>query len=662
MLAVEDLSIQFGARTLFSDLTFSVRAKERLALAGPNGAGKSTLLKIIAGLETTDTGRLVKARQATVGYLPQEGVLHSGRTLFSEVERAFDDVMTLREQLHEVEQEMATLDPQSEGYAEALEIYGDVQMRLEHHDLSRMKPRIETVLYGLGFSPEKLDLPTESFSGGWQMRIALAKLLLSEPSILLLDEPTNHLDIEAIQWLEQWLRNYGGAILLISHDRALLDALTTRTLAFEGGKVRAYSGNYSFFLSERAARREQLLQAKKNQTREIEKAQQLIDRFRAKATKARMVQSRIKQLEKVEIIEVEEEEKVIGFNFPQPERSGQTVVKMLGIQKYYGDLHVLRGVDFELQRGDRVALVGVNGAGKSTFSRILAGAEAPTSGTRELGHKVGIAYFSQNHADELDPSKTVLETVEATATRAALTNLRTTLGAFLFRGDDVFKSVKVLSGGERSRLALARMLLQPANLLILDEPTNHLDMASQEMLQRALDAYTGTYAIVSHNRAFLDPIVTKVLEFVPGRVPRWYHGNMTYFLEKKAEERAAANAPVGRSVSGKSPSAQAPEDATPANRKEQRRLEAMQRQQRTEKLKPLKTRLAALETTIAAQETEKAALTEKLLDPEFFKKGDLAREASERFHHLEAEMEKAYTEWASVSADIESLEGDATPD
>lgn len=661
MLAVDKVGIQFGGRTLFRDLSFTIRAKDRLSLAGPNGAGKSTLLKIIAGIEIPDSGRIVKAKQVTVGYLPQEGVRHEGTTLFSEAEKAFGDVLLLQEQLAEVEAELEALDPaaQAESYSDTLEVFGDLQLRLDHHDVSRMKPRIETILGGLGFSHGDFGKSTETFSGGWQMRIALAKLLLQEPSVLLLDEPTNHLDIETVQWLEQWLRSYGGSIILISHDRSLLDNLTNLTVAFENGQVQQYAGNYSFYLAERDARREQLERAYKNQQREIEKTEQLIDRFRAKATKARMVQSRIKQLDKIERIELESEESGIGFRFPQPERSGQTVLKLESIGKTYGENRVLSGLDYEIERGERIAVVGVNGAGKSTFSRILAGTEPPTEGARQVGHKVEVAYFSQNHADDLDPTKTVLETIEHGASAAAASmNLRTILGAFLFRGDDVFKSVGVLSGGERSRLALARMLLQPANCLILDEPTNHLDMQSQEVLQRALDDYTGTYVIVSHNRSFLDPIVTKVLEFIPHQPMRIFHGNVSDYLEKKAVEIAEQTAREG---SGPAPSGNpsSTRSASPSGskRREQRKREAEQRKARSNALKPLKSKLEQTEGAIASLEEEKEALTAKLVNPEFFKtQPEDARIASERLHEAERELEAAYSAWSELGEEIEAVE------
>lgn len=662
MLAVDRVSVQYGARSLFRDLSFTIRPKERWSLAGPNGAGKSTLMKIIAGIERADTGGIIKAKQTTVGYLPQEGVHHKGTTVFEEVEKAFDDVMQLQTELKEVEQDLENADPMTEAYGDLLEVYGDLQLRLEHHDISKMKPRIATVLGGLGFAKKDFDRQTGEFSGGWQMRIAMAKLLLQEPSVLLLDEPTNHLDIESVQWVEQWLRQYEGAIVLISHDRSMLDNLTNRTLAFENGGVQQYSGNYTFYLTERVARREQAERAFKNQAREIEKAEKLINRFRAKASKAKMVQSRIKQLDKVERIELEQDAATMDFRFPQPERSGQTVLKVEKVCRHYGTNEVINNLDFAIERGDKIAIVGVNGAGKSTFSRLIARIETPTSGTITEGHKVGIAYFSQTHADELDPKKTVLETLETSGTRVPTVNLRSILGAFLFRGDDVFKSVSVLSGGERGRLALAKMLLQPANFLILDEPTNHLDLHSQEVLQRALGDYTGAFAIVSHNRSFLDPIVTKVLEFIPGEPPKVYYGNITDYLEKKRADMDAAAvkaAPPKVALSGKpgKPSPNTVEVDSNANRKEQRRLEAKAREDRASRLKPLKTEFAALEVEIAKLEAEKEQLNANLADPNFFSKGDQSAAAMKRFSEIETILEVRYSKWEDLSGKIEGLEG-----
>jgi ATP-binding cassette subfamily F protein 3 len=653
MLAVENVSIQFGGRTLFSDLSFVVRAHERISLAGPNGAGKSTLLKIIYGLEGSDGGAIKKAKAATVGYLPQEGVHHEGRTLFEEVQTAFDDVVAMQTELGKLNDKLGELDPASAEYADALEVFGDLQLRLESHDVAKMKPRIEIILAGLGFSKTDLDRGTGEFSGGWQMRIALSKLLLQEPSVLLLDEPTNHLDIESQRWLEQYLQNYHGAIILICHDRAFLDMLTNRTVAFDGGRVEQYAGNYSFYLKERDARREQLERSYKNQQREIEKQQKLIDRFRSKASKASMVQSRIKQLEKMDLIEIEREESGIAFRFPQPRPSGHTVISLENVAKSYGDLEVFKDLDFEITKGDRIAIVGVNGAGKSTFSRILSGVEEVTCGEVKLGHHVDVAHFSQNHADELNPKRQVLQTVEETASREAALNLRTLLGCFLFRGDDVFKRVEVLSGGERSRLALARLLLKPANFLVLDEPTNHLDLQSQEVLQRALSDYTGTYVIVSHNRSFLDPVVTKTLEFLVGQPPRLYSGNVSYYLEKKAEEEAAKANLGARAVPVK-----ADASGPGANRKEQRRLESQRRQEKSQKLKPLQAKLEEVEASISELESLKVEMTKTMTSPEFFTDAAKAKVFVQEFKKAESDLENSYSAWAEVSDELEKVEAE----
>ncbi len=659
MLTVDKVSLQYGRRPLFRELGFTVRPKDRVAFVGPNGAGKSTLMKIIAGIETPDSGGIVKAKGLGVGYLPQEGIHISGSTLFGEVEQAFGGVLAIQAELDKTSEMLDVLDAQSEEYGEALERFGALQLRLEHHDVAKMKPRIETVLSGLGFKRKDFTRDTGEFSGGWQMRIALAKLLLAEPDVLLLDEPTNHLDLDSQQWVEGFLVNYAGAIVLISHDRAFLDSLVDRTLAFEKGRVEEYAGNYSFYVREREQRRDLLVRAYKNQQREIEKTEALINRFRAKASKAAMAQSRIKALDKMERIEIEAEEAEINFRFPQPQPSGQSVVKMEGLTKKYGKLTVFEDFDFEITKGDRIAVVGVNGAGKSTFTRIASGQEEPSEGTRTVGYKVSIAHFSQNHADELDGSKTVLRTVEEAASRQAAPHARTLLGSFLFRGDDVFKTVGVLSGGERSRVALARMLVQPANFLLLDEPTNHLDMQSQEVLQHALNEYTGTYLIVSHNRSFLDPVVTKVLEFSPEHPPKLYLGNVSDYIEKKqAEAEAAAQRTAPATTKSAAPT-NAP--ATGAARKEQKKLEARLRQERAKKLKPLEQELAKVEATIAALEKEKADIVHSMSVPEFFEDKERAKGIATRFKEVDSEMEKAYSQWTKIDEDLDRARAELEP-
>lgn len=658
MLAVQNLRVEYGARVLFSDLSFVIQAQERIALAGHNGAGKSTLMKCMAGLLEPGSGRIVKPKDCRVGYLPQEGIHISGRTVRYEVESAFSDILQMQDEVEALTESLSHLDPRSSPYGLALERIGELELLLEHHDLSRLKPRVESILRGLGFKDQDFERDCSEFSGGWQMRIALAKLLLQEPEVLLLDEPTNHLDLDSQRWMESYLKTYRGAIILISHDLALLDNLVSRTIAFHHGRAEEYSGNFSFFLKESALRKETLLRQYKTQQRDIAKAREWIERFRYKASKASLVQSRIKQLEKVELIQIEEDDAVVNFRFPPPLPSGQSVVKLDEVSKRYGNLTVFEGFSFEIEKGDRIAIVGVNGAGKSTFSRMISGQEAPDDGKYTPGFNTRISFFSQNHADELDPGQTVLQAVESVASREALPNVRSLLGCFLFRGDDVTKLVGVLSGGERSRVALVRMLVRPANFLILDEPTNHLDMQSQEVLQKALENYAGTYCIVSHNRSFLDPIVTKVLEFRPGKMPRTFLGNVSDYIEKKEAEERAAGTQISDSrgvLSGVGKNSAQGESGSGKDRKEQRRLEAEYRQRKTRELRPLEEKLTGLEEKIAEIEERQSVLTANMGDPDIAGDSEKLMEVSHSYNLISKELESAYSEWSDVSDRIEKL-------
>jgi len=651
MLAVQEVGIQYGARTLFRDVSFVVQPGERVAFAGPNGAGKSTMMKVIAGLVTPDSGQVVKARSVAVGYLPQEGVEARGRTLYAEAESAFAGVLELQKKLDALGAELAALDPAGDEHAQVLDRMGELQLRLEEADVSRIRPQIEIVLQGLGFSPADFERLTETFSGGWQMRIALAKLLLKEPDFLLLDEPTNHLDIDSLRWVENYLRSYRGGIVMISHDRTFLDNLIQRTLAFGNGRVEEYAGNYSFYERESQGRKELLERSFVNQQKQIAKTQEFIDRFRAKASKASQVQSRIKMLDKIERIEIESDGPEIRFRFPSAPASGHAVIKLAGVEKRYGDNKVLSNFDFTIEKGDRIAVVGVNGAGKSTFSRLVSLREEPTAGKVVPGHNVRISHFAQDQADELDPRLTALQTLEAVDTGGAAVDLRSILGCFLFRGDDVYKSVSVLSGGERSRLALAKMLLSPSNFLVLDEPTNHLDMASQARLKSALADYPGTFIIVSHNRDFLDPIVNKVLEFRVGSPPRLYLGNVTDYIAKKEQEESMAGGD-----DQPPPSSEAPVDA--ASRKEQKRMEAQQRQERSRRLKPLREEFEEVEQRIAEMEDEKTELTRRIGDPSLFSSKEEAMLVIRQFRQLEVDLEKLYTRWGDLSEEIERIEAE----
>jgi ATP-binding cassette subfamily F protein 3 len=491
------------------------------------------------------------------------------------------------------------------------------------------------------------------------MRIAMAKLFLQEPEVLLLDEPTNHLDIGTQIWVEQYLVNYPGAILLISHDRALLDTLCTRTIAFSHGRAEEYAGNFSYFERESVLRKEIRLKQYTAQQREIAETQRFIDRFRASANKATLVQSRIKLLAKVERIPApEQDDAVMNFKFPPPPNSGHTVAKLEGVAKSYGALNIFKGFDFEINKGEKFAIVGPNGAGKSTFCRLITGQEAPDDGSHTFGHKVATSFFSQNHADELDPNLSVLETVEAAASRESMPHARNLLGCFLFRGDDVFKKIGVLSGGERSRVALVCMLLRPANFLILDEPTNHLDMQSQDVLQRALIDYPGSVMIVSHNRTFLDALVTKTLEFRPGEAPVLYAGNITYYLEKSAEDEAAKKgmAPRLATLAPDPSSKGASRQSVPGvNRKEQRRIEAEAREIKSKVLKPLEVEFAALEVKIAETEAAQATLTQQLSSPAVINDPSKLREVSNAVEKLAKSLETSYSRWGALSEEIERL-------
>jgi ATP-binding cassette, subfamily F, member 3 len=657
MISVQSLRVEFGARVLFNNLAFSVQPRERIAFAGHNGAGKSTLMKCVAGIIRPSSGQIHAPKGTRIGYLPQEGIHVKGRTLWQETESAFGETMALSEKIDRLSNELIKLDPRSSPYGDLLEEIGELELLLDATDPARMKPRIESVLKGLGFQAKDFTRDCSEFSGGWQMRIAMAKLFLQEPEVLLLDEPTNHLDIGTQIWVEQYLINYPGAILLISHDRALLDTLCTRTIAFAHGRAEEYAGNFSYFERESVLRKEIQLKQYEAQQREISEIQRFIDRFRASANKATLVQSRIKMLAKIERIpQPERDDAVMNFKFPAPPNSGHTVAKLDAVQKSYGALNVFNGFDFEINKGEKFAIVGPNGAGKSTFCRLITGQEEADAGEHTFGHKVATSFFSQNHADELDPTLTVLETVEAAASREAMPHARNLLGCFLFRGDDVFKKIGVLSGGERSRVALVCMLLRPANFLILDEPTNHLDMQSQDVLQRALIDYPGSVMIVSHNRNFLDALVTKTLEFRPGEQPVLYAGNITYYLEKSAEDEAGKKGTPKLATLGTTAATSSSRQSIPGvNRKEQRRIEAEQREIKSKVLKPLETEFTVLEAKIAELEAAQSTLTQQLSSEAVTNNPGKLREVTNAVDKLAKSLEISYSRWGALSEEIERL-------
>lgn len=641
MIELRNIELAFGARTIFGGASAVINKGDRIGLVGSNGAGKSTLLKILCGLEHPDAGEIAKPKYATVGYLPQDAIVVGSRPLFDEVESAFGKVVELRARMAEVDSIIAAAAASSREYADAVEEMGEIAHKLEDAEESKVRSRVETVLQGLGFKMSDMPRPCCEFSGGWQMRIALAKLLLQEPTLLMLDEPTNHLDIESIAWLEDYLRGYSGSVIIVSHDRAFLDALTNRTFHVVKGRIDIYAGNYEFYLKESEARRNQIARAAENQRKSIEKTERFIERFRYKSSKAAQVQSRIKALDKVERIEAEEEDNSqISFAFPEPKRCGQIVLNVEGVRKSFGEHRVLDNISFKIERGERVALVGVNGAGKSTLVKIIAGGLAADAGKIELGLNVEMSYFAQHQSDELDPTNDVLTEAMNAAPMERKGEVRSLLGAFLFSGNDVLKGVGILSGGEKNRLALAKMLLKDFNFLILDEPTNHLDMNSKAVLQKALAAYRGTYLIVSHDRAFLDPVVDRVLELSPNGL-RSFVGNLSDYVERIKNE-------------GKIVLRQSAKKTAKISDAKERRVEAAKRREAVSKLKK---EAAKIEAAISSAESDLAQIELEMSSPDFFKKGAQCSSITESYNALKAKIDSLYAEWESAAAKIAEAEG-----
>ncbi len=614
MIQLSELTKTFGDRTLFERVTWQITDRERVGLCGPNGAGKTTLLKMMAGLDEPDSGAILMPAATTVGYLPQDGLSHSGRTVFEEASSAFAELLAVKGEMHDLEQRLGDDAIPEREHEEMLHRYSDLQDRFRLHDGYSIELKTATVLQGLGFKPSEFERPTETFSGGWQMRIALAKLLLHQPNLLLLDEPTNHLDLEARNWLEEYLNAYPHAVILVSHDRFFLDAVVTRIADLTLRMLTDYHTNYSGYLAEHHERIEAMRKAKREQDEEVARVKMFIDRFRYQATKASQVQSRIKMLEKVVPIEVPAERKKIHFDFPVSAKSGRTVLELKHTRKAYDDLVVFDNLTLHIERGDRIALVGPNGVGKSTLMRMLSGEETPDSGERVLGHNVVPQYFAQDEATRMDPKPTVYETLAGGSPLQMVPMIRNILGGFLFSGDDVYKPVRVLSGGERTRLAVARMLLRPSNTLLLDEPTNHLDLDSKEVLLDALADYGGTLIFVSHDRYFVERLATKILEVGNGTA-LLYPGTYKEFLWSKDQAGR-----VGPIVKGREPQAarkSLPPKPTPPkpqqSHAEKKRVDAEARkkhrasQAKQSEIARLEEQIAETETAIKALEQQMAA-------------------------------------------------------
>jgi ATP-binding cassette subfamily F protein 3 len=662
LLRLDGISKGFAGRTLFSGVDLDVRAGDRIGLVGPNGAGKTTLLRIVAEDEAPDAGRVVVSRGVRVGMLRQEIDPTLDRPVREEVASVLARLDALEQELRQLEAEIARAGS-GEVSAEVAARYDRARAAFELGGGFEREARVERVLAGLGFEPDDRGRPLRSFSGGWLMRVELAKLLLSAPDVLLLDEPTNHLDLPSIQWFEETLTGFRGGVIVISHDRTFLRRHVSRVLELEGGRCTLYEGSYDRYLAQREERRTQLLARKASQDREIAQVERFIERFRYKATKARQVQSRLKALEKVDRIVIEApSRRRLRLRIPPPERAGDVVIALEDIHKSYGSTKVYQGASLKLRRGDRLALVGPNGAGKSTLLRILAGVLPFDSGRREPGHNVQIGFFAQHQLESLDPSRTVLEELASAARSDDVPRLRGHLGAFLFSGEDVDKKVSVLSGGEKARLALAKMLLRPANFLVLDEPTNHLDVDACEVLEEALREYQGTLALISHDRTFLNAVATRVVEVRAGRL-REFLGNYDEYQRATTEAEAPGRgavaghgAPHGVEGSAPPPAAKGQEETRASNRKAAgapgREAERLRRKARDKTAK----QIAALEADILVRESALEALGWKLGDPEIYKNGDKVRTLEAERAAAKDAIDLLYREWERLAAELEALD------
>jgi ATP-binding cassette subfamily F protein 3 len=643
MLDLTNISLQFGGKYLFKDVNLKINSGDKISLVGANGTGKSSLLKIICGQLQPESGKIYRQKRTSIGYLPQENVTHSGSTLLDEAKSALTDIVDLQEKEVELTDKLSIRDITDEEKEDLVHQLGEVHLRLEELDSYSAESKVEKILTGLGFEEKDFLRLTDEFSGGWQMRIALAKILIQQNDLLLMDEPTNHLDLDSLEWLIGFLKSYKGALLIVSHDKHFINRVTNKTLEIYLGRFNSFNGNYDDYLNYKEERdklteNQFILQQKK-----IKETERFIDRFRYKATKARQVQSRIKQLEKMELIELPDTNDNIYIKFPEPPSSGKINIELKDITKSYGNNIVFHNLDFMVSRGDKIAFVGPNGAGKTTLSKIIAGVLSIDGGERIIGHNTIISYYAQDVADNLSPDLDIIETLEGIAEDKTIGQLRSLLGSFLFTGDDVFKKAGVLSGGEKSRVALAKILLTKSNFIILDEPTNHLDISSKKVLQRALIDFKGSLILVSHDIDFLEPVVNKVVEIRKGSIKN-FEGGIEYYLRKRGL------------MDEDNQTKEIPGDNEQVTRKDQKRIEAEQRQKRYNATKDLIKKIETLEKKISELEEKEKRLEKELTQPDIYSNPEAAREINLKFQDSKKELEKVLAEWEKASLELHRIE------